>query len=79
MTRSMTISTAVNNKIEKQIPIKTSSTTVQLPDIIPSASTSIQSISIPETINNSIIIDNHVCFIHKNKIFHKVFVRILGY
>jgi len=71
MTRSMTISSSVNNKIEKKIPIKTSSTTVQLPDIIPNPSTSNQPISNTETINNLIITDNYVCFIHKNKYFIK--------
>ncbi len=61
MTRSMTITSAptINSKI-KQIPMKTAPTTVQLPDIIPSPSTPIQSVSMTETINNPINTDMHV-------------------
>ncbi len=73
MTRSMTISSTIDNKIE-QIPIKT----VQLPDIIPNPSTSIQPVSTIETINDPIISDNDVRLIHTNKSFIKLFSFILG-
>jgi hypothetical protein len=72
MTRSMTISSTIDNKIE-QIPIKT----VQLPDIIPSPSISIQPVSKIEPINDPIISDNHVRLIHINKSLIKIFSLIL--
>jgi hypothetical protein len=58
----MTISSSINNKHE-QIQTKTSTIPVQLPDIIPNPSIPTQPISIPQTIDDPIILDDYVCFI----------------
>jgi hypothetical protein len=58
----MTIPSSINNKNEK-VAIKTSSSTVQLPDIIPSPSTPTQSVSLIKTISDPIITDHHVCLL----------------
>ncbi|CAF4491393.1 unnamed protein product [Rotaria sp. Silwood2] len=58
MTRSFTLPTPIHDEIE-QIQIRTSQTSAHLPDIIPNSTNSIQSITKIETINESIISDNH--------------------
>jgi hypothetical protein len=67
---TMTSSSITNKK--KPMFVKTTPTSaIQLPDIIPSPSTPIQSVSMIELNNNPINTDIHVGFIHMNKSFMK--------